>query len=879
MDKVRKFVSARWHIIMSFLAPALVLLIVYALKGIYPFGNRSISYYDMPQSYIPAYCYTWDVFHGLKSPFISFDAAMGCSMTDIMGFFVFFPTNLFFLFVPRDNMLGSMSFFLIIKLMLASGFMSMYVSKRTENKLYIFMAGFAYATSGYVVQYYTNIYYLDSVILLPVLLHALAELLSRRKRILYTLSIVCLMFLNPQMILPVAIYIVFKTYFLLRSEEDKKSRVKSLFDLIVCTLIGVLISGFSLIPSLIQTTASSRFERNQEGGIISILASAQTEFVCQKEFMLYGCEVAIAVIIAIAVSGKITLKKYSDSIVMIILLALPIVFENINLLWHGGSYEQFPMRFAYILSFECIVLTVGYLSDNDIKDFKYGGLTQLLGIAFAPVLCVILWVFLKGFQQFGIRALEAYNPYCIIVLPITVLFYFMAVISKKKQVRDILIAIMIIVQGTLAIFAFLAPTEVYSLECDNILAQKAEDLYDAGRQNNPLERYKDRNVSLTSNYGFISDVPSIGGWMNGINPNAQEQLERMGYSVNYTRLLDGCGTLFTDAMLGVRKIYSETDPNLEVAYRDTDSDNIYDCNYTLPNCFFLNDETQSDSRAFEYQNELFRNVTGVDKDLFETYLFTDLSYDIENNDGTYRYSASIDVTEPSVLYFFGEGYYQDSYAFAVNNEVVKLPYLTVPDNQLYAQFFLNGMVEVGEYQEGPLDLSVFTNFDAPYNIYVGLLKLSVLEEGIKKVNASVNVITEAGKREVNLQYKTTQSGNMFIPLEFNEGWSAEIDGTKTPVKPVLGDSFISIDAPEGTHTITLKFMPKGAVFGTVMTVIGILFFAGIIILDKKSKMPEIKVPDVLWSFYSFVVVVIVALMYVMPILSSIVVLLFGGNKS
>lgn len=865
------------HIILSFIAPAILLLIVFAIKGVYPFGSGCIAYYDMAQSYIPAYSHTWDVLHGLKSPFISFDAAMGCSMTDIAGFFIFFPTNLFLLFVSRANLLGAMSFFLIFKLMLVSGFMSLYVSKRTDNKLLIFLAGFAYATSGYIVQYYTNIYYLDSVILLPVLMYATKELLSNRKKVLYIIAIACLMLTNPQMILPVGLYMIITVFLELRQVSEKKSRATALLNLIVCTAIGIMISAFSLIPGLLQTAASARFERNSEGGFFDILIAGQPEFVCQKVFMLYGAEVAIAVIAAILISGKVTIGRYAKSLIVIALLMCPIAFENMNLLWHGGSYQHFPMRFAYILSFECILLVVDFLADKEISDFKYGNITQLVAVALIPLLCIVLWVFLSGFQTYGIRDLNSYNPYKIILL-LLVIFYLTAVMSQKKIIRTVCITIMILVQGSLATFAFMAPTGVYSVEGDNVLAQKAGILYEPGNENQAFTRYKDRNVALTTNYGFIADKPSLGGWMNGINANLQEQMERMGYAVNYTRVLDNCGTVFTDAMLNVKKLYSETDPKLDAAYKKTDSANVYDCNYTLPECFFVGDEVRSNSRAFDYQNELFTSVTGVEDELFESYLFTDLDYDIAKEKETYQYTASIDVSEPSILYIFGEDYYADSYAFAVNKEVVSLPNLTDTDNKLYAKFFLNGMVEAGEYDEGMVDVSVFTNFDAPYNIYVGLMKLSVLEEGLNRINNSISVTSTVNKSSVKLEYESEDCGTLFIPIEYNEGWKIDIDGKVTHVGTLMNKSFIGIVAPPGKHVVTMRFEPKGLKAGIVLSVLGLLAFAVLVILDKKRKLDEIKAPALLWNVFSLAVAALFIFMYVIPVLSSVV-SLYAGIKN
>ena len=75
------------------------LFIIYFLKGIYPFGSRSIAYYDMPQSFVPLYYRTYDVLHGEKSLFWDWYSGLGVSVVDALGSFILSPFNLFFFFV------------------------------------------------------------------------------------------------------------------------------------------------------------------------------------------------------------------------------------------------------------------------------------------------------------------------------------------------------------------------------------------------------------------------------------------------------------------------------------------------------------------------------------------------------------------------------------------------------------------------------------------------------------------------------------------------------------------------------------------------------------------------------------------------------------
>src|SRR5574344_1625586 len=89
-----------------------ILLIVYLIKGIYPFGTNSIVQGDFGQGYVPSYYYLWDVIHDGAGLFWNFNLSTGSNM---YGAFVlnalFSPlTWLFLLIVPRVQIINSMSF-------------------------------------------------------------------------------------------------------------------------------------------------------------------------------------------------------------------------------------------------------------------------------------------------------------------------------------------------------------------------------------------------------------------------------------------------------------------------------------------------------------------------------------------------------------------------------------------------------------------------------------------------------------------------------------------------------------------------------------------------------------------------------------------------
>ena len=67
---------------------------------------------------------------------------------------------------------------------------------------------------------------------------------------------------------------------------------------------------------------------------------------------------------------------------------------------------------------------------------------------------------------------------------------------------------------------------------------------------------------------------------------------------------------------------------------------------------------------------------------------------------------------------------------------------------------------------------------------------------------------------------------------FHDGWSATIDGA--PLQTVrVEEDFLGCVVDAGVHRVTLRFMPKSFVYGSVLSAIGAALLAGVLVLKLK----------------------------------------------
>jgi len=868
-----------------FISPLLImgmLMLVYCIKGIYPFGEKNIAYYDMAQNYVPIYYHTYDVLHGYKSCYFDWYSGLGGSMTDIAGNYIFNPINLFFIFVKRNMILESMSFFLLIKLMIAAFTMSFYVAKKMQNQCiqWVIFGGILYASCGYVLQYYTNIHFLDVVMIFPLLMWSYEKMIKQERGIPYTLLMALCFVTNVYMMFMVCIYLILKSL-ILTWKCDKKNRV--IMNVGKFTILAIILSLFCTLPTILQLLHSTRISNTANNNYIGILASVICYMEEQKIFMVYGCEIGIA-FLCLIIMRKGKLNEYKKNIIMILFLIIPIVVESVNKLWHTGSYQHFPMRFGYILSFEFICLIIEIIRNEKyllVINRKISIIAKVMSIAMFPMIVIVLAYFLIGFEEYGIRDLTYYHAYGIIFL-LLFLFYIMVLLSSNKKIIFTFAGMMIVCQAFWGYYGFIAPKEECSLECTDDIITKTELLKKNMKiKADPLGKIKNSDTSLNANYPFILEKGAISNWTFGTITSLQGQLKQMGYSTNYTRLLDSGGTVFTDALLGIKNVFTaeKLDERLYSCLGECKEGYYYSCNYQLPfGCILGNDidsEVEAVSNKFDYQNVLFRNITGICQNLITTYSIDDnIASQKENKDNNiYQYYLRIPVRNESVLYLYALDNCIEKFEFEINGEKKKIPFLSERDNLVYPAAFNNGMVECGVYENEVIELKINVYGGDLKNLVVGSLDLELLEQGINRIEDMVSIKAIAGKNSLDIEGKAEGDGMLFLPMGYNDGWNAKVNGEKEDVIAILEGSFCAVPIQKGEFMIHFSYVPRGIKTGIILSVL-----AGIIILymlvNKKQEQKEEKTEIITIGFnvlFYLLAIGIVVFIYVLPIISWIII--------
>ena len=169
----RKWTLVRpWDgLVVAFLAPMIIMLIIFAQRGIFPFGEESFLRTDMYHQYAPFFSEFRNKLAQGESLLYSWNVGMGVNFSALYAYYLASPLNWLLVLCPEKLVIEFMTYMIVLKTGLSGLSMAYYLRRhcRSQNFGIAFFAMF-YALSGYMAAYSWNIMWLDCIILFPLIM-------------------------------------------------------------------------------------------------------------------------------------------------------------------------------------------------------------------------------------------------------------------------------------------------------------------------------------------------------------------------------------------------------------------------------------------------------------------------------------------------------------------------------------------------------------------------------------------------------------------------------------------------------------------------------------------------------------------------------------
>lgn len=758
---------------LSFLIPGLVMLAVFAVLGMAPFGDNTILISDMSTQYVEFFC-------ALKNSdlFFSWSKALGTSYIGVFSYYVSSPLSLLTLFVPNEAMPVGLMLLAVLKIALTGLTFCLFIRRRypAGDGPAVF-ASVCYALMSYNAVYAICVMWLDGVIWLPLILLALERILAGRSAgpfiaalavcfvstwyISYMIGIFCALYLCARL-------------FVLRPRGKALARVLGRF-------FGGAACALGLTAWLWLPTFLAMFNGKFSGGnvdYLGLLACTPLDILSQlrpgqyrpisgsSAVYLFCGSAALVLALAYFFLPRFSRREKVANGGLLAVLVASLLLSPLDKAWHLFQKPNwFPFRYSFVVSFTLLYLATPALGQllKGLRRRKGAGFTRAVAGALT-VLTVFELVFntesiLSGLMgQFGCDSYSAYRSY---------------------------------------------------YEANEALVEAAR--ADAGGDFFRLGTTEDRGHNSPLSFGY----PGITHYSSLYNYDVNRLTKALGYAQTWMWCASYGATPTADALLGQNyTITAEAMPSAYTPVAQSGGLTLWRAPKVLPLAFLAEGRVQglTGETPFQRQSALYSALLGED-----VMLFTPVDVETESGEG----EMTLRLTG------IGNPLYMDLSASGLQEVLVNGQHLLWLGSSEAASVHYLGTPNHGE------EWTVTIRHDGAWTGAVWALDMDALETAVTALD-TVEVLSVADRGRVWLSVPADGPRTLCTTVPAEDGWTAYVDGAEVETGRWL-DTFLSLELPAGAHEVELRYIPPGLVPGIALGVLAAAGLAAAYTISNQKK--------------------------------------------
>ena len=402
--------------------------------------------------------------------------------------------------------------------------------------------------------------------------------------------------------------------------------------------------------------------------------------------------------------------------------------------------------------------------------------------------------------------------------------------------------------------------------------------------NDFFERVNNPDVSLITNYPYISNVSSISNWTHSLSQNQMQSLEHLGFSTVYTRTLDIGGTEFSKALLRITDSISKCDLEKEYYEKVNTSNNginYYSNKLVLP-VGVVADESVCDiefDNVFSYQNKIYKAISGDNGNLFDEINISNKEISVVNAneylcDDEVRFSpenlmftkirAHIDGQKSIYISAYNENY--SVFKILVNNKTIPIynmveQKITGTVNQ-YPTSSNNNALYLGTFNDCDVEITYLSKIEKNTNFALYGMDTKKLVSLCESYSTDKNYTTNENGADITI--KSNREGIAFIPLSYSNNWNITVNGEKVLPVCVLGN-FLGVNVKSGESQIKLRYSYTPLIKTIAFTLLSIIVGTALLIIDKKIKQIPKFIETISFVLFKIICLSAYLILYVVPV--------------
>ena len=785
-----KFIGKYKRYFLVFLIPLLIFSFVFFIQG--DFGKKSILNGDMQSQYLSLFEYLRDVLHGEASFPYSFSKGLGGGMYGTYFYYLASPLN--FLVYFFENVPLFLTFLVLFKLSLCGFTMYIFLSHKFKDDNTSLIFALAYAFMTYNVNYYTNVMWLDGVILAPLLLLGIDRIIEKKGNLLYIIILALVIYLNYYIGYILVLFSVIYFLYSLFNKYQKRWReeYKQIINFGIVTVLTGLSMTFILLPSAIEMLEASRVNSISDIKLINfnfldLISAAYIGFgdvrypLNYNGFCAYAGTALIPLIVCYFASPKFS--KYEKKLTMIVyvLFFLPVFLPILNMGWHMFSVPNgFNYRYSFLVTLFSLI--IAYRAFNNLKYSK--------ALVYYLALFVIFSISI-GYSV--IRNPEYYYVLDVYKIIVTLLFTIINIILiyKNKKVLILILLCIDLMVNLLWIWSagFSMSYKGYNLAKEDIhkFALKCGD-------------YRCESVSeyTNSNDSFFGGYKGESMFLSTINKDLTSFLAISSDISVYRNYYTYHPDVILDMLLGVKLIKAEMPiEGYEVISKD--DYNLYWLNN--PNALSLGYTVSSKVKNFKSEKKGFFFLEDV------------LDY-LDDEKRDYIKELPILKVSDTEYKLNKEGKYPYLYLYTGNDEN-----LSAKINGKEAKNVLfNGKHYAAIYDNYGKEMNfTFNKKVSDFKVYT--VNLDCIESFRK--NREEMILDKNSGNYIRGHITSSYDAVLMTSISYDEGFDVYINGKRVNSYKVL-NSFLAFDIPKGYSKIEIKYHVYGFKLGLIISFISLI---------------------------------------------------------
>lgn len=839
----------RW-LILAFFVPFVIAWAVFIYRGVYPFGDQQILKSDAWHQYYPFLAELQNKLKSGESLYYTWNNGLGTNFWVLIAYYCSSPLNLLTVLIPQSLLRIAYTVFTAVKIGAAGLFCAIFLRQvfcRNDVSLTVF--GSFYAFSAYMMGYYWNIMWLDSVAMLPLVILGTYALVKYGRFKLYVISLALTMLCNYLIGAYVCIFVFFTFFMLCISLKQSGKELLGRFFLIAgCSLTALAMAAIFLVPTYFAVMNTYRAQTylpaltEHSVGVAELvarLAAVVPPTSLEGAPNLYcGLPCVLLAILYVCAPG-IPLRQKLCTLFMLVFLVLSCAMALLESMWNGfRETNMLPGRFSFLFCFMLIV--TAYQALPEIERLSGKRLIALIaGAAALTAAC---------FLAYGIKI--ALLNACALLGYIVLSLLLSSGAMRRRVVLVLLCAAAVGEAGFSAYrgFSNFGFTSYEEYDKDGAELRALQET---------IEAQDEGFFRMTAIPAHTINDPSLFGYrgvttFNSLVPSEQmNTMFLMGSSASRGKNRCHYGNLaspFTNALLNLNYLIVKDGRAVDETYLEKiqypGNMEVYRNEAPLSVGFMAQPSTAGalpkDANAFIRQNALFTNMTGLEEALFEPVERTSSSFEglqmSVDEDGLDHYVLQGENAQGQVSYTFTMPRSGILYGYIYSLDVHDLVVQCEQDRWEY-DTDVPGIFCVGRFEEGQQVCFTWGVQAQELSIcaFAGVLNEDAFSRGMQTLSDELLQVESFTDTSLSGTIDVKETGYFFTSIPYEKGWTLYVDGSEREITPYQ-NAWIAVEALEaGHHTIALSFEPAGLRIGIGTSLAGVVVFAAACLLDDRKK--------------------------------------------